>query len=474
MAGEFENKPSGARRTEDPTFGRRQGGLLLRVAGDIKRNPDFLASEIGVALDTVNSVLRGQASRADVNRVIEGMVEAYPISRLGLEVVRDDTDEGAIVQSGEEAARTSRVFKRANREGKLTDYYEYRDAAMSDMGPFKPEWIRELREVTSMDGDNPDIAYNKGHFLHQLTLYVGKVNLHWKDDEGSHTAFMNTGDSNYGTPYVPHSFTTRDPDKKAYIMAVTFGGKLEGAVQRELSVLPPHGVSETLIDLSAKDTAFSGLLRMKAKDSLMTPEVLTNLTGFERKRIDSLLRGKAVPTMGELEALAGAIGVNVRDLYPPDVVGQKQVVIERHDSNKAWEFPTKEKPHYVINRLASSPKVAETKGFSILTTNNSVITNKTQLDLSTPMHTFGYNYGDEPATLYWEGATQVRKAVVEPGASFYIKPLTGHALRQVDNNVANLMLVRMGGGLSGDSYFELSSLPREQMERLLQEKGVWY
>lgn len=473
MAREIEQS-SGRRRKEDPTFAKRQGGLLLRVAGDIKRNPGFLAAEIGMSTDLVNNVLSGRAPQTAINTVIEGMVDKYPVSRLGLEIVRDDTDEGAIVQSSAEAAKTSRVFKRVNGKGELTDYYEYRDAAMSDLGPFRPEWIRELREVTSTDGNNPDIAYNKGHFLHQLTLYVGSVNLHWKDDNGSHTAFMNTGDSNYGTPYVPHSFTTRDPDKKAYIMAVTFGGKLEGAMQKELSVLSPQGVTETLIDLSAKDTAFSGLLRMKARDSLMTADVIIGLTGFEGKRLDNLFKGKAVPTMQELEVLAGALGVNVRDLYPPDVAAQKQVVIERHDPDKAWEYPTKERPHYLINKLAGSPKVAETKGFMISTNSHSEIKDASELDLSTPMHTFGYNYGDEPTMLYWEGSHHVRQAVVEPGASFYLKPLVGHALRHTDSNPANIMLVRMGGGLSGDSYFELSSLPREQMERLLRETGVWY
>lgn len=473
MAREFE-KPSGARRIEDPTFGRRQGSLLLRVAGDIKRNPDFLAAEIGMPPEMVNSVLKGRAPKEAVNRVIEEMVEKYPVSRLGLEVVRDDTDEGAIIQSNTEAAKTSRVFKRTNGKGELTDYYEYRDAAMSDLGPFRPEWIREIREVTSKDGDDPEIAYNKGHFLHQLTLYVGEVNLHWKDDSGAHTAFMNTGDSNYGTPYVPHSFTTRDPEKKAYIMAVTFGGKLEGAVQRELSVLPPQGVTDTLVDLSTKETAFSGLLRMKTKDSLMTSDVLIRLTGFEKKRMESLFRGTSVPTMEELEVMAGSLGVNVRDLYPPEAMAQKQVVMERHDIEKAWEYPTKDSPHYLINKLAGSPKVAETKGFTISTNSHSKIIDATNLDLSTPMHTFGYNYGDESAILYWEGSSQVRQSLVEPGASFYLKPLVSHALRQVENNPANLMLVRMGGGLSGDSYFELSSLPREQMERLLRETGVWY
>ena len=47
---------------------------------------------------------------------------------------------------------------------------------------------------------------------------------------------MNTGDSNYITPYWPHSFTSRDPKQKAYILAITFGGEARRA-QKELYAL---------------------------------------------------------------------------------------------------------------------------------------------------------------------------------------------------------------------------------------------
>jgi len=281
----IEQRVPGTRQSEDPSYKIRQGGLLLRVAGDIKRHPDFLASELKLPLPTVKSILAGEASQDETNQLIEKMVATYPVSRLALEVVRDDTDGGVIVKHAQESATTSRIFDRKDKNGMLTPYYEYRDAAMSDLGPFRPEWIKELREVTTEDGNDPDIAYNTGHFMHQLTMYVGPVNLHWKDDSGSHTLFMETGDSNYGTPYVPHSFTTRDTSKEAYIMAVTFSGKLGSAVQQELSVLRPDEVNNALLDLTAKKTSFSDLLRVKTQDSFMTDEVLSRMTGLSINKI---------------------------------------------------------------------------------------------------------------------------------------------------------------------------------------------
>ena len=38
---------------------------------------------------------------------------------------------------------------------------------------------------------------------------------------------MNTGDTSYISPYVKHSFTTRDKTKQTYIVAVTTGSSLK-------------------------------------------------------------------------------------------------------------------------------------------------------------------------------------------------------------------------------------------------------
>ena len=71
--------------------------------------------------------------------------------------------------------KSARVFKRKDRLQKYTDYYEYRDTVTSNISPFKPEWIKELRYVDNSDPENPDVAYNNGHFLHQMTAFIGQL-----------------------------------------------------------------------------------------------------------------------------------------------------------------------------------------------------------------------------------------------------------------------------------------------------------
>ena len=43
---------------------------------------------------------------------------------------------------------------------------------------------------------------------------------------------MNTGDSNYIPPFIPHSFTSRNLKEESFIVAVTFGGNLKNVLPR--------------------------------------------------------------------------------------------------------------------------------------------------------------------------------------------------------------------------------------------------
>ena len=118
---------------------------------------------------------------------------------------------------------------------------------MSRLSYFKPEWIKELRVVDNSNPKNPDVIYNNGHFLHQITFFLGPVNFYWKEGDKSYCKEMNTGDSNYITPFYSHSFANRDENKDAIIIAVTFGGEVRKN-QKELYWLGKNRIQK-FIDL---------------------------------------------------------------------------------------------------------------------------------------------------------------------------------------------------------------------------------
>ena len=76
------------------------------------------------------------------------------------------------------------------------------------------------------------MAFNNGHFMHQLTFFVGYVNFYYKYKDKYYCEEMNTGDSNYIPPFIPHSFTSRNVNEESFIVAVTFGGNLKNVLPR--------------------------------------------------------------------------------------------------------------------------------------------------------------------------------------------------------------------------------------------------
>lgn len=459
-------------RTAD--FWSRQGARIRATANDIKRNADALATELGEEKKTVEDVFAGCAPTEVFDRVIRRMVEIYPISRLDLEVKRDDTDDGLVVWPADRALASSRVFDREDASGQLTPFYEYRDVAMSTVGPYRPEWIKTLRVVTSDDPEDPDVAYNNGHLMHQMTFFVGPVNFYWKVGNQAHLAKMGTGDSNYITPFVPHSYTSRDANRDAYIVAVTFQGKLE-YIQQELAVLDPERVEQGMLDLSDRQRAFGGILRRELATSMLGLEQLGDRAEIAAARMDAFLSAEDFPTLQEVARISSTLGINVRDLLPPENIEPGQVVVRHSSSEKSRHFPSEECPSYRVIDLAGSRNVPFAKGMALRVLDTAAESAEPSLDLVAPAHEFAYNYGTEAALLQWQGRAGVKEAVIQPGSSYYIKPGVPHSLRNLDSSrQSEIVIVRLGGSFHGDAHLELSNIRREALHRVFSETKQWY
>jgi transcriptional regulator with XRE-family HTH domain len=460
-------------RERDMEYLARQGAKIRSIANDIKRNSEALAQEIGEQLNTIESVLSGTAARETVERIVEKMADLYPLSRLDLEVRKDDTEDGVVIQSRDRSQSTSRVFDRADKQGQRSPYYEYRDCAMSSVGPYRPEWIKELRVVSSSEPDDPDVAYNNGHLMHQATFFIGPVNFYWKMDGVSQMVEMDTGDSNYITPFVPHSFTSRDASREALIIACTFSGKLE-TVQQEIAVMDLDGVEKELLDLSKQQSALSAILRREMATAMLGPEELSTRVDVDGRRLSEILDGAVFPTLHELATISEALGVNVRDLLPPESAEPREVVVKRRSPEDKWRFPSEELSRYEVENMAGSRKVPYMKGMSVKVLETSDPSAK-DLDLVTSAHEFCYNYGTTPVAFTWQTAGDMRQANIEPGGSYYAKPTVAHALRaKPGENQPQVVIIRIGGGLFGDGYLELSGLPRESISRVFKENQQWY
>ena len=164
------------------TLLKQLGARILCEANDLKRTPDALAKEMGLELNFVNSIIAGKQNLEQVRNFIWTMAEIYPISIADLWLDADDTNDGILITRAEDSASSSRIFERPDGTGIISSYYEYRDTAMSRTAPFRPEWIKQLRLVEDSDPANPNVAFNNGHLLYQMTFFIGAVNFYWEID----------------------------------------------------------------------------------------------------------------------------------------------------------------------------------------------------------------------------------------------------------------------------------------------------
>lgn len=445
---------------------RALGARILSEANDLKRTPAALAEELHLDAETVDAVIAGRAQFETARALAQAMAETYPVSLAEIWIEPDDTDNGVRLMSAAQSAASSRVFERKDRRGGLSPYYEYRDTAMSATAPFKPEWIAELRQVDDADPDNPDVAYNNGHLLHQTTFFIGPVNFYWKGPGGSHCAVLETGDSNYITPFVPHSFTSRDLERRGLIIAVTYAGEVRRALG-DLGRIGSEAADRLAGDLRCQDAFGHRLRRHLEAESLDAEGFAGRLAaaGIPERRTAALLDG-GVPTDAERAAMAEALGVRVRDLMVDPLGDDEEVVVRLSRESEPRTYPRGNDPAYRLAPLARSRHQPLLKGFDV------AVLGGAGGELAHGLHEYVYNYGDQPVRLAWG---EDRGETLGPGDSAYVRPTVRHRFqRPAGAAPGQLAVIRVPGALTDSVLDEYAGFDPEGRSRVIEETKRWF
>jgi len=321
--------------------------------------------------------------------------------------------------------------------------------------------------VGDADPANPDVAYNHGHLLHQGTFFLGPVNFYWQVNGERHCAELDTGDSNYITPFVPHSFASRDPENLGVIIAVTYGGEVRrslsdfgwlDAEQADLLVADPRKPDDALVRLIA---------RHAASESLTKTGLIERLTDFgvERARAGALVSTGGA-TGEELGSLASALNVRPVDMTVSPLERNEEVVVERRSASPTRRYPNDDTPAYELTDLARVKHQPGLKGFdfSVLGDANG--------DLQHSLHEYVYNYGQTPVNLEWGDAHSLS---LMPGDSAYIRPMIRHRFFALEGaEPGHLVVMRVPGGLSGSTLSEFSTFVPEGRGRVIAETKRWF
>ena len=436
----------------------KSGQNFLGILNDIKRRPEDAARELEVSLDEINSILSGK-KELSVD-IVDKATKIWPVNARDFYVIHDDCPQGIKIMRCEESKQSSRIMERAG-----SPYYEYRDTAMSKTAPFRPEWILELCSVDDNDPRNKSVQWNNGHFLHQFTYFVGEVNFYYIDsDAGKKVAVMNTGDSMYITPFVSHAFASRNGTKQpGLILALTYGNKITGDTQQELSTLSNLG-QEFVLDFSTAEKAISALIKYFRKISSLSLEEISKRTNIPTEKIVEFESGKITPSTIDLQNLSKALTVNLRDLLPNDKTENK-VIVKHHDEGKKWFYPNQTRAYEFVE-LANTTTLPFSKSFEIKINN----TDNKELDLRAGLHQYVYNIGNNTITINWVLDGQIFSEKIHPGDSLYIKPFVEHNFR----GEGKLLVLRIGGKIVGDSQRELSFVGKENTKRAISETIQWF
>lgn len=432
----------------------KQGQNLLSILNDLKRDVPTAAKELGMSERLLTSYITGDLNIP--HSLIKKAAKIWPVNERDFYVFNDDAPEGVFAMTQEQSIQSARVLQRGG-----IDYYEYRDTAMSRVSLFRPEWIKELVSVEDNDPYSKKIFWNNGHFLHQFTYFIGPVNFYYERDGKRHCAEMNTGDSMYITPYVPHTFATRKNklEESGLIIAVTYGGKLAGDGQQELAVLGKELTYPFLLDYSSENAACGSLIKMFREQLSMPLNVLASSTTIPLARLILLENGKDKPTEKELKCLANSLYISEKELLP--LAHESPVKVLHAGDARWWEYDSS----FLITELASPMMQSHLKGFEFIIRSQACLSK-----MRTLQHQYLYNIGTEPVEVVWTYNGK-KSVTINSNDSAYIKPNIEHTYAAKNGK---LLVVRIGGRLSGDAQHELSLLDKRGLDRVVGELMPWY
>jgi len=448
---------------------RSFGSRILCELNDLKRSPATVADELGYSLEHVNSILDGQALESDYHEFINRMGRIYPVDHLQLCLLKDDTINGITYVSANQSEKSKRVYTRIDRNKKQSEYYEYRDTAMSKLALFKPEWIAVLREVENSDPNNSDVVMNKGHFMHQITLFIGPVNFYYEDSNGKMICCeMNTGDSNYITPFVKHSFASRDKDSFTCILAVTFGESVSRA-QRNLYALGIDALDSYTLSKNPR-IATRQLIRQWMNNNLLTESSLDSIIKKRKSNIDirEILSTTRKITNEECDVIASCLNVGTSDIIVPDNISPKDCVL-KYISNTEPHDILGETDRYKVYTLAQPENMPSVRS-SIL----EVRTKEQNMEqpLQKSLHTYIINFDKHPVELKWEHENKLYSKVLDQNDSVYLKPFVKFSFANTNEDKSRLLIVGISTAVSISAQKELSTFIEPR--RTINELETWY
>ena len=267
---------------------------------------------------------------------------------------------------------------------------------------------------------------------------------------------MDTGDSMYITPYTPHSFATRDKNKKSYIIAITFEDKIYSEIQNELLNIDEKKIGKFLINKTSKKKIVADLISKHQKNLSISLDELKKRTKI--KNIKDIVKGKKIGDVNKLKKVADSFNLNLKELMP--VENTKKIIIVKKNSAKNWNFPSNRKIFFSIKELASIKDVPTAKSIELN------VLNKNKYKFSISSHQYIYVLSKSGSIVVNNQPISLKKE-----ETLYLKPFTDHYYPSKNNS---FLILRVEGKISGDVQMQISNFDYNNLKRARIESSQWF
>jgi len=438
---------SGLHSKIDKNTLKKYGVLVQTTMNDLKRTVPVISNEIGIDAAVLESVLDGSIANVQtIDHLISKLKQTYPVNARHITLTRDTSKGGMWHMTKHQSDISARIFNRTNVNGETKPYYKYMDTATSALAPFKPELIEILTVVADNKAMNPLVVMNKGHLLTQQTFFIGPVNFYCTVQGVRYCKPMTTGDSCLITPYVPHSFTKRDPDAYAAIVAVTFSGNARDVLPELMHLDAEKCLLQAGNARSAKNTRQQRIIRYAELRGLTPANVKEHIADAMHYdcNVDSI--PPSIRLQQENDAISDLLNV-------PESTFQMRPLVKDNEVTYASRSSA---PHQEKVALASARHIPDTGGydwhFSL------------EREFEAGFFSYVYNYG-APAVFF-------NDVLIASGGSLVIKPFTHVRLTAAGD--AKIVVVHVGGWVSEQLLNEMSTFAMEGRRKITSTSTKWW
>jgi len=242
------------------------------------------------------------------------------------------------------------------------------------------------------------------------------------------------------------------------ILALTYTDKIDGESLNELSAIGYDLAKKYKLNINDDTEGFSSNLKYHLNAASMTYENFEKETNIDLKKI---IETKKIPDLKILKKISTYLNINIRDLLPP--IKNQEVKIKKYNDSRSWMFPSKENNIYKFVELTNISQLPLSKAYELQILNDK----EHNFNLEIPCHQYIYNVGGKKCTIKIDDKFTEE---LEEGDSIYLKPYLKHKFF----NTGKLLVLRIGGKISGDAMYQLSMISEENIKRLINDNKPWF